>query len=84
MSLVFALEGIQKEHIYDPVFQGFIDLHNYGMTEDYFRGNRRLIPLAKRLLCRDITQLPSVKESSHHDSFIKSGALTWCPSPEQR
>lgn len=52
----FSLEGKRKEHIFDPVAGCFIDLCDYGMTENNFRQNDRLVPLAKRLLDRDITQ----------------------------
>lgn len=80
LSLGFQLEGIQKEHIYDPVEQRFVDLHNYGMIETEFRHNQRLLPLAKHLLNRDITQAMPIEQPPQQASFIQSGVLTWCPS----
>ncbi|MEM9117685.1 MAG: GNAT family protein [Cyanobacteria bacterium P01_F01_bin.56] len=54
----FQLEGCCREHVFDQVAKQFVDLHNYGLTASHFRAYKRLAPLSKRLLGRDIT-LPS-------------------------
>ncbi|WP_449417819.1 GNAT family N-acetyltransferase [Phormidium nigroviride] len=85
----FELEGIMKEHLYDPVSQQYVDMHIYGMNETQMRQNPRLASLSKRLLGRDMTQplmapLPPPDESripatlypaQKPPAFVKSGVL---------
>lgn len=85
----FELEGIMKEHLYDPVSQQYVDMHIYAMTEPQRRHNPRVARLSKRLVGRDVTQpltgtLPPPDESripailypsQKPPSFVKSGVL---------
>jgi len=87
----FQLEGVMKEHLYDPVSQQYVDLHIYGMNEAQMRQNPRIASLSKRLVGRDITQpltapLPppdeskipanaTLSNSQQQPFFVKSGVL---------
>jgi ribosomal-protein-alanine N-acetyltransferase len=83
------LEGVMKEHLYDPVSQEYVDMHIYAMNEAQMRQNPRIASLSKRLVGRDITQpltapLPPADESKipsnatlsnsqQQPFFVKSG-----------
>ncbi|MFM6320644.1 MAG: GNAT family N-acetyltransferase [Microcystis panniformis] len=85
----FELEGIMKEHLYDPVAQLYVDMHIYGMIEAQMRQNTRLARLSKRLVGRDITKpllaplpLPdqakiasdyTLANAQNQPKFVKSG-----------
>lgn len=87
----FALEGIMKEHLYDPVSQEYVDMHIFGMVEAQMRANPRIARLSKRLVGRDITQpltaplpppdlskipeLSSAASKQNPSFFVKSGTL---------
>ncbi|MGB7711188.1 MAG: GNAT family protein [Microcoleus sp.] len=85
----FQLEGVMKEHLYDPVSQQYVDMHIYGMNATQMRQNPRIARLSKRFLGRDITQpltapLPPPDESripatlypsQKPPAFVKSGVL---------
>jgi len=87
----FELEGIMKEHLYDPVAQLYVDMHIYGMIEAQMRQNSRLARLSKRLVGRDITKpltaplpppdesnipgLDRISPSENQPYFAKSGIL---------
>lgn len=87
----FQLEGIMKEHLYDPVSQQYVDLHIYGMNETQMRQNPLISRLSKRLVGRDITQplttplpppdeskipgLGRISPSENQPYFAKSGIL---------
>ncbi|MFM6402192.1 GNAT family N-acetyltransferase, partial [Planktothrix sp.] len=87
----FQLEGIMKEHLYDPVSQQYVDLHIYGMNETQMRQNPKISRLSKRLVGRDITQplttplpppdeskipgLGRISPSENQPYFAKSGIL---------
>jgi RimJ/RimL family protein N-acetyltransferase len=87
----FQLEGIMKEHLYDPVSQQYVDMHIYGMNETQMRQNPRISRLSKRLVGRDITQplttplpppdeskipgLGRISPSENQPYFAKSGIL---------
>jgi len=85
----FELEGIMKEHLFDPVSQQYVDMYIYGMTEKQMRENARIARLSKRLIGRDMTQpltapLPPPDESripatlypsQKPPAFVKSGVL---------
>ena len=72
----FSLVGIDREHIFDLETQEFVDLYRYGMTENDFRQNKRLIPLAKRFLNRDITQKQTSSMPVSKSPYMKSGTIT--------
>jgi ribosomal-protein-alanine N-acetyltransferase len=86
----FYLEGIMKEHLYDPVSQQYVDMHIYGMNESQMRENATIARLSKRLIGRDITQpltapLPPPDESKipatlypsqKPPAFVKSGVIS--------
>lgn len=75
-SLGFRLEGIRREHFFDPLSQSFVDLHDYGLMVHEFRANTRLIPLARRLLGRDIGQAPeSMAPNPLSQHFTQSGTI---------
>lgn len=84
----FQLEGIMKEHLYDPVSQQYVDMHIYGMNETQMRQNPRIARLSKRLVGRDITQpltaplpppdeskIPNLSHVQQPPLFVKSGAI---------
>ncbi len=85
----FELEGIMKEHLYDPVSQQYVDMHIYAINETQLRQNPLIARLSKRFLGRDITQplmapLPPPDESripatlypsQKPPAFVKSGML---------
>lgn len=84
----FELEGIMKEHLYDPVSQQYVDMHIYGMNETQMRQNPRIASLSKRLVGRDITQpltaplpppdeskIPNLSHVQQPPLFVKSGAI---------
>lgn len=87
----FKLEGMMKEHLYDPVSQQYVDLHIYGMNETQMRQNPKISRLSKRLVGRDITQplttplpppdeskipgLGRISPSENQPYFAKSGIL---------
>lgn len=56
-SVGFSLEGKRKDFLFDQVADCFVDLYEYGLTVDEFRAYQRIVPLSKRLLGRDITQV---------------------------
>ncbi|MDJ1173222.1 GNAT family N-acetyltransferase [Roseofilum capinflatum] len=82
------LEGIMKEHLYDPVSQEYVDMHIFGMVEAQMRQNSRIARLSKRLIGRDITQpltaplpppdlskIPECEQLRTAPTWVKSGAL---------
>ncbi|CBN54910.1 MULTISPECIES: GNAT family N-acetyltransferase [Kamptonema] len=85
----FELEGIMKEHLYDPVSKQYVDMNIYAINEDQLRQNPLIARLSKRFLGRDITQplmapLPPPDESripatlypaQKPPAFVKSGVL---------
>jgi ribosomal-protein-alanine N-acetyltransferase len=84
----FALEGIMKEHLYDPVSQEYVDMHIFGMVEAQMRQNSSIARLSKRLIGRDITQpliaplpppdlskIPECEQLRTAPTWVKSGAL---------
>jgi hypothetical protein len=93
----FELEGIMKEHLYDPVSQQYVDMHIYAINEAQVRQNPLIARLSKRFLGRDITQpltapLPPPDESRIPDplyhvkkppAFVKSGVLRVGLTPNQ-
>ncbi len=81
-SLGFRLEGIRKEHIFDPFNQSFLDLHDYGLTVNEFRANARLLPLSRRLLGREINQpAESAAAKAPSQRFTQSGSILLGASP---
>ena len=84
------VEGIMKEHLYDPVSQQYVDMYIYGMNESQMRENATIARLSKRFLGRDMTQpltapLPPPDESRIPDplyhvkkppAFVKSGVIS--------
>ncbi|MBX2864879.1 MAG: GNAT family N-acetyltransferase [Leptolyngbyaceae cyanobacterium MAG.088] len=77
----FKLIGIDPEHIFNSATKTFVDVYRYSLTEDEFRRNKRLAPLSKRLLSRDITQksIPEIEESQ--SSYAQSGSITMQAEP---
>jgi ribosomal-protein-alanine N-acetyltransferase len=88
LSGVFQLEGVMKEHLYDPVSQEYVDMHIYAMNEAQMRQNPRIASLSKRLVGRDITQpltaplpppdeskIPNLSHVQQPPLFVKSGAI---------
>jgi RimJ/RimL family protein N-acetyltransferase len=81
-SLGFRLEGVRREHFFDPLSQSFVDLHDYGLMVHEFRANTRLIPLARRLLGREIGQSPeSTAPNPPSQRFTQSGTILLGSSP---
>ncbi|MGB8686011.1 MAG: GNAT family protein [Microcoleus sp.] len=89
IAVGFQLEGVMKEHLYDPVSQQYVDMHIYAINEAQVRQNPLIARLSKRLIGRDITQpltapLPPPDESripatlypsQKPPAFVKSGVL---------
>jgi ribosomal-protein-alanine N-acetyltransferase len=79
-SMGFLPEGVMVQHVFDRTLEQFVDLHGFGMTEQQFRGAKRLVPLAKRLLGRDITQttpVPPPPLPAPPPLFVRSGRMQW-------